>query len=216
MVQNKSTKPGALTPAFVQAAARNPTGALSHMLLSAFGVTLSTLTTIASKLLDTKDMPIIILALTAAVQIRNHVVFVGGQFGEVRTKFPELIIEGDREQKDIFNFGALHALGHVLAHVTTNDLGIKILSKAGSCITGERLIDSEAGQINGEMHRNWSMEDKAMWPKWVTEASANYRAALDPIVAGVPGLAREFLASLAGATGAVPGPKVPAGRPAAP
>jgi hypothetical protein len=195
--QRKPTKAGSLTSAFTQAAARDPEGALSQMMLAAFGVTLSTLMAVATKALAAGDLQLIIMAMTAGVQIRNHVVFVGREYGNVRTAYPELIIEGDREQRDIFNFGALHALGHVFAHVTGNDLGSKIISKAGSCVTGERLTDSEAGKINREIYVGWTTEDKGSWSAWLANAQTTHRTGLDPIVASVPTRARAFAASMA-------------------
>lgn len=210
--QRKPTKAGSLTPAFTQAAARDPEGALSQMMLAAFGVTLSTLMAVASKALASGDAQLVIMAMTAGVQIRNHVVFVGREYGNIRTNYPELIIEGDREQRDIFNFGALHALGHVFAHVTSNDLGSKIISKAGSCVTGEKLTESEAGKINREIYTSWTTEDKGQWATWLPTAQNTHRAALDPIVVSVPARARAFAASMGG--GAAPRPTPPPARPA--
>lgn len=199
--QRKPSKSGSLTPAFVQAAVRDPEGALSHMMLASFGVTLASLMSIAMKAFGLQDIQIIIMAMTAGVQIRNHVVFVGREYGDVRAKYPELIIDGDREQRDIFNFGALHALGHVFAHVTGNDLGPKILSKAGSCVTGEKLTESEAGNINKEIYLGWTTEDKGSWAAWLATAQANHRGVLDPIVGTVPTRAKAFAASMAGPPG---------------
>lgn len=207
--QRKPTKPGSLTPAFVQAAARDAEGALSYMMLAAFGVTLATLMGLAEKILKGQDIQLVLLAMTAGVQIRNHVVFVGREYGNVRSLYPELIIEGDREQRDIFNFGALHALGHVLAHVTSNDLGAKIISKAGSCVTGERLTESEAGNINKEIYVGWTTEDKGLWAAWVSSAQTAYRSFLDPVVLSVPTRARTFASSLATPSSVPPRPAVP-------
>lgn len=195
--QRKPTKQGSLTTAFVQAAARDPEGALSQMMLAAFGVSLSSLMAIALKALAAGDVSLILMSLTAGVQIRNHVVFVGREYGNIRTNYPELIIEGDREQRDIFNFGALHALGHVFAHVTTNDLGQKVITKAGSCVTGEKIVATEAGKINKEIYDGWSTEDKGAWPAWLASAQAAHRATLDPVVASVPARAKAFTTAMA-------------------
>lgn len=206
--QRKPTKTGSLTPAFIQAAARDPDGALSFMLLSAFGITLSALMAIASKAFASQDIHLVIMALTAGVQIRNHVVFVGREFGNIRVAYPELIIEGDREQRDIFNFGALHALGHVFAHVTADALGGKVLAKAGSCITGDKLTESEAGAINREIFNGWTVEDKGAWAAWVADAKAQHAGFINPVVASVPAKARGFSTAMAQPTG-------PPARPAA-
>jgi hypothetical protein len=204
-LQRKPSKPASLPTAFTLAAARDPEGALSHLMLAAFGVSLAMLMSLADRIMTAKDVPIILLAMTAGVQIRNHVVFVGRDYANVRVRYPELVIEGDREQRDIFNFGALHALGHVFAHVTTHDLGQKIISKAGSCITGERATESEAGKINKEFVASWTTEDKASWVTWVPMAQAAHRSNLDPIVASIPTRARAFAAALSGGTAAAPG-----------
>jgi hypothetical protein len=213
MSVRKPTKTGSLTPAFIQAAARDPEGALSQMFLAAFGVTLVSLMSIAKRMMEAKDVSLIIMALTAGVQIRNHVVFVGRDYGNIRTAYPELIIEGDREQRDIFNFGALHALGHVFAHVTSHDLGSRVISKAGSCVTGEKLLETEAGKINREIFESWTVEDKGAWPAWLTAVQVAHRRMLDPVVASIPGRAQAFTAELAG--GRPAGAPVPP-RPAPP
>lgn len=209
--QRKPTKAGSLTPAFMQAAGRDPEGALSAMMLAAFGVSLSTIMALAGKILAAKDVQLIILAMTAGVQIRNHVVFVGREYGSVRTLYPDLVIEGDREQRDIFNFGALHALGHALAHITTHDLGQKIISKAGSCVTGEKLTDSEAGNINREIYVGWTAEDKLAWQGWSSSTRASHGQTLDEVVASVPARARAFNSAMAPqpAGGAPPRPAPP-------
>lgn len=176
----------------MSAAGQNPEAALSYQLLAAFGVTLGALMTIAEKMLSSSDASAIIMALTAGVQIRNHVVFVGREYANVRQAYPDLIIEGDRDQRDIFNFGALHALGHVMAHVTGQDLGRKILSKAGSCITGENLTTSEAGNINREIFNGWSVEDKSAWAAWLVRVKTARMAWLDTVVTSIPERARTF------------------------
>ena len=216
--QRKPTKAGSLTPAFIQAAARDPEGALSFMLLSAFGVSLSALMGIAAKAFAGQDIQLLIMALTAGVQIRNHVVFVGREYGNVRTLYPELIIEGNREQRDIFNFGALHALGHVIAHVTTDALGVKVLSKAGSCVTGEKLTESEAGAINREIYNGWTAEDKGAWAAWMADMRAQHSAFVNQTVQVIPTKARGFSTTMAqpSAVPARPAPARAGGTPPAP
>lgn len=189
---SKDTKTGNTTPAFLAAAASNAEGALSYMLMSAFGVSLSVLMSTASMILMSKDAQLMYLCLTAAVQIRNNVVFVGNQYGALRVKYPELVIEGSREQKDILNFGAVHALGHVLAHVSNHPLAQKILSKAGSCITGQYETDSEAGKINKEIHASWTLEDKGSWNAWLTATKVACSSDLDGFIANIPGMSQNF------------------------
>jgi hypothetical protein len=167
-------------------------GGLATMFLAAFGVSLSTLMDIASKAIMAKDHNLIMLAFTAGVQIRAHVVFVGRDFGDVRVKYPALIIEGSRPQSDIYNFGALHALGHIFAHVTSNALGRKVISKAGSCITGESLTESEAGKINKEIFTEWGADDKAAFPTWLTQIKASAMTIVDEFMTAVPKLAKDF------------------------
>jgi len=198
------SKQSTLPPAFLQAAALDPEGALSSLMLSAFGMTLDNLMLMAKQMMETKDASLMLLAFTAGVQIRANVVFVGQTYGDVRRKYPGLIIEGEREQKDIFNFGALHALGHVLAHVSNSTLGSKIIGKAGSCITGEQTTDSEAGKINKEIAGSWTMEDKARWSSWLNTARADYAVVVGEVAASVHTRAAAFNATLAGA-GGLPG-----------
>lgn len=188
------TKPGSLTQAFMRAAARDPDGGLAFMLMSAFGITLSMLMTIADEMLREKSTAAIMMCLTASLQIRNHVVFVGRDYGGIRSRWPQLIIEGTRPLTDIYNFGGLRALGHIFSHLTKDLLGSKILKKAGSCITGAGVTESEAGKINKETADGWSVEDKQAWAVHVMpDATQGF---LDALVAGVPAKSTAFAAIL--------------------
>lgn len=155
----KTTKQVRLSEAFRAAAIADAKGALSTMFIGSFGVDLLTLIRIAKEVLANKDEDAIMLAVTAAVQVRGNVVFVGRDFANIRSKYPELVIEGERAQQDIFNFGALHAMGHVLCHLSSHPLAQKALAKAGSCITGAGTPDSEAGKINKEISLQWTPAD---------------------------------------------------------
>lgn len=200
---SKPTKQGSLTQQFLQAAQRDPEGALSHMLLAAFGITLGMLMGVADRVVATKDVQMAIMALTAGVQIRNHVTFVGREYANVRTKYPEVVIEGPRPQTDIFNYGALHALGHILSHMSGHSLGDRIIAKAGSCITGEKLTESEAGTINKEIFASWTQDDREAWRAWKDANLARYSEVLRPITASVSARSTAFAGKLA----------APAGRP---
>lgn len=166
-----ATKRSNLSPEFMAAAARDPLGALATQFLAAFGIDLDTLMSVAEKAIHSNDDHVFYLAIAAAVQIRANVVFVGRDFGNVREKYPELVIEGDRPQNDIYNYGALHALGHIFCHLTNHQLGQKVLNKVGSCITGAGTPDSEAGKINKEMANSWSVEDKNRFIAWSNDPS---------------------------------------------
>lgn len=170
---SKQTKRGNLSDAFRTAAVSDPVGALATQFLAAFGVDLQALIEIASKIIKTKDINAAMMAITAAVQIRANVVFVGRDFGNIREKYPALVIEGDRPQQDIFNFGALHALGHLLCHATTSEWGQKALAKVGSCVTGTGTPDTEAGKINQELAASWSPNDKAAASSWLVTNRGN-------------------------------------------
>jgi hypothetical protein len=161
---------------------------------------------IGEELLRTKNNAIMMLAFTAGVQIRAHVVFIGRDFENIRGLYPELIIEGQRGVGDIYNFGALHALGHVLAHITNNPLGERVLQKAGSCITGQYSNDSEAGRINKEIASSWMTADTQEFGAFVGRMKTVASDSVDPFMASVPGLAQRFTA---GATG-VPSATAPA------
>lgn len=189
---SKNTKAGSLTSDFLRKAGADPMGGLATMFLAAFGVSLATLMDIAGRAIMAKDNNLMMLAFTAGVQIRAHVVFVGRDFGDVRTKYPALIIEGSRPQSDIYNFGALHALGHILAHVTSNAMGRKVIVKAGSCITGEALTDSEAGKINKEIFDEWAAEDKLNFSTWLTQIKTAAQTNVDEFMNVVPKLAKDF------------------------
>lgn len=202
MSQRKVTKAGGITPAFAAQAALDPEGALSYMLMSAFGVSLSMLITTAKRILTEKNAPIAIIALTAGVQIRNNVVFVGREYGDMRRNYPELLIEGEREQRDIFNFGALHVLGHILAHITSRDLGNKILRKAGSSVSGEYLMETEAGLINGEFFKGWTTEERMAWSASLVELKTLAQVWVDSLVDSMSVKSKAFQAKLTAPPGA--------------
>jgi hypothetical protein len=207
MSKTKSiTKVGNLTQEFKAAAVLNGDGALAYMLFAAFGTSLSSLMTVADRALVSKDVSVIILALTAGVQIRNHVVFVGADHGGIKQKYPELIIEGARDQPDQFNFGALHALGHLFAHITSDALGRKILAKAGSCISGEFLTDSPAGIINKEINSSWTGGDRVAWTPWNSAKAAEHGTVINQIVASMQQRATDFGKTLAPKARAPPVP----------
>lgn len=174
-MSQKLSKRGSLTPAFLARAQIDQFGALSYMLMAAFGVTLAQIMETVSKMLEQKNLNVVVMCLTAGVQIRAHVVFVGRDFENMRFEYPALIIEGERPQADIFNFGALHACGHLLAHLTDHKLGKSILAKAGSCITGENTTLNEAGQINKELFESWTPTDKSFYATWAPAVNAASR-----------------------------------------
>jgi hypothetical protein len=171
--KTRTTKKGGLTTEFMAMAASNPEGALATKFLDAFGTDLATLLVVAAKLVATNDTSVMMLCATAGVQIRAHVVFVGRDFAGIRSKYPELIIEGDREQSDVYNFSALHALGHVLGHASGHDNAKKMLNKAGSSITGENCTQGEAGVINKEISQSWAPSDVLAFRTWVAQVMSD-------------------------------------------
>lgn len=193
---SRLTKPGSLSQDFLRAAAEDPMGGLATMFLAAFGVSLDVLMRIATKIIAENDVHVMMMAFTAGVQIRAHVVFVGRDYGNIRSRYAELVIEGGRPQQDVYNFGALHALGHMLAHVASESTGGKVLQKAGSCITGDYGTDSEAGKINKEIATTWSMTDKVDFGKWLTNAKTTQGPIVDSFIQSVPGLSKAFMAKV--------------------
>lgn len=189
---SKTTKPTTMTSEFRAAAIADPNGAMAFMFLSAFGVDLSSLVTIALKLVSTKDVPIILMAINAAVQIRSNVTFVGPEHGKIKSKYPELIIEGSRNVPDVFNFSALHALGHVLCHLSSHGLARNALKKAGSCVTGEGCPDSDAGKINKEVAISWSTDDINLFGKVRSDFTADQSKVLNDVFISLPGLKAAF------------------------
>lgn len=184
------TKRSNLTDAFLRQAVVDPLGALATQFMAAFGVDLSALMSVAEQVITAKDQSVFMMAITAAVQIRANVVFVGRDFANIRTRYPVLVIEGDRPQNDIFNFGALHALGHIFCHITNNDWGYKVIAKVGSCITGELTPATDAGKINKEVADSWGASDKAAFGAWLNNLAG--RDQVDAWFAGIEGLKRNF------------------------
>jgi len=190
--KTNATKTGSLSNAFLSAARADEDGALAYMLMSSFGVMLSTLLDVAERAITNKHLTVIVMCLTAGTQIRANVTFVQGVTAEIKRTYPELIIDSDRSVGDIYNFGALHALGHIFAHLTRHALGLQIISKAGSCITGERSIDSDAGAINKEIASSWSAEDKALFNPWRAEMRPEDITLLDDLCGAMEAKASAF------------------------
>lgn len=202
----KVTKPGSLSQSFKQAAVADPKGSLAFMFMSAFGVSLDVLMALATKMAETNDVQMVVLAVTAGVQIRNHVVYVGSEYAGVRGKYPELIIDGARDQQDQFNFGALHALGHLLSHCSQHALAKKAIAKAGSCITGEMTTDSEAGKINKEIYDGWTRDEVSACSVWRGANGPMLAYLVDPVFMNMAADAKAFAAGQAPKARAVPIP----------
>jgi hypothetical protein len=102
------------------------------------------------------DNEFLMLVLASSVQIRGNVNFV------VPRNIPTLeahkrtfIIEGRSGIPDSLNFGALHAAGHLWATLGTGTFAVKIIKKAGSCVTSCEWPDSPAGKINKQIYEHW-------------------------------------------------------------
>jgi len=147
---------------FITLAKEQPREALVYMFVTAFGFTLLQALQNVRSVIIKEDVQMAALMLTAAVQIRGNVVFVGDGYASARTTYPQLIIKGRKEVNDIFNFGALHICGHVLCTIGSRTKGEdwyeNALTKAGSCIAGRDADypDNEAGRINKEIRDGWS------------------------------------------------------------
>jgi hypothetical protein len=178
-----TTKPSNLNTGFLRAASADPEGSLAYMLMAAFGVSLTQCMILVEQMIANKDVAVMLLCLTAGVQIRNNVVFVGPQYGNIRVKYPQLIIEGNRDVKDMFNFGACHICGHIIAEISSHGLGMKILQKAGSCVTGKYLTESDAGKINGEVYRSFSTTDQTIFAEWNNKLTAEDQEVVDKVLA---------------------------------
>jgi hypothetical protein len=192
-----------LSTEFKAAASLDGDGALAFMLVSAFGVSLGTLMILADKIAAAEHGSVVMLALTAGVQVRGNVVFVGADHGGIKQAYPELIIDGQRQTGDQFNFGALHALGHVFAHAIKESVGPKIISKSGSCITGEKLTESDAGVINKEIFASWTTEDKGAYSAWFPVFMIQHGPFLDSLAKTIPQLAAGFASKVKAPAGPV-------------
>jgi len=198
-----NTKRVNLTPAFMRAAETDKVGALAYMLMAAFGVSLTELTTIALDIIDNKNTELCMMSLAAAVQIRGNVVFVGSEFANIRAKYPILIIEGDRAQQDVFNFSALHCLGHILCTFSSEKLAQKILQKAGNAITGANVTASIAGAINKQIAESWPIDEVAEFNAVATKISDKRRAVINSVLAGASTRSTAFSKSVSASTSSV-------------
>lgn len=193
---SKSTKTGTLSQEFLRAAAGSEESALAYQLLSAFGISLAGCYDEVNKAITARDTKIIVLMMVSGVQVRGNVVFVGPNYGDIRTKYPSLVIEGSRPQTDVFNFGALHVCGHILAAMTKHPIGSKISSKAGNCAIGQGFTESEAGKINKEIFANWGPQDISVVSGQIASFKAGDTKVLDDIVANFEPLSKAFKTKL--------------------
>lgn len=195
-MSRKPTKPGNLSGTFLQQARLMEEESLAYLFVSAFGITLDSIVAICLKIAESQDSKIAQLCVTAGVQIRNHVVYVGQSYGDVRTRYPELIIEGSREVPDVFNFSALHIAGHALAHFTSHEYGKKIHKKAGDCILGTSFAESEAAKINKEISESWTPEEKTMFLTTKANIVIEQRAWLDEFFKEIQDKATAFAVTI--------------------
>lgn len=194
----KLTKAVTLSQEFRRAMAGNETSALAYMIMSSFGVSLASCISSVSKMIETKAGSIIMLCLAASVQIRGNVTFVGRDYGDVRTKFPELVIEGTRVQTDQFNFGALHVCGQVLCNITKHEMGKRMLAKAGDCTIGKGFTDNEAGKVNKDIFESWGVDDKLAYRQWLESIRPDAVATVDAVFATIKTGHDEFAKKLDG------------------
>jgi len=196
------TKAVTLSQEFLRAAAGNEEEALAYKLLSAFGVTLEDCIAVVNKAIDAGDSKIIVMMMAAGVQVRGNVTFVGRDYANVRSAYPLLVIEGEREVKDVFNFSALHICGHLLAHATRDPLGERVLNKGGDCIFGKPTLTTEAGEINAEVAAGWSPESLTAAREWEHTMQDHMKAKLDKIVSQFSTLSASFTSKMTPSSGA--------------
>jgi hypothetical protein len=177
------------------AAESKPELALAYAFMAAFGFNLTDAVLVLMRILENEHWHMIALVMAASVQIRENVVFVGDNWKKLSTDYPEFVITGRAGSKDMFNFSALHLVGHVACNFARNSkLALLALKKGGDCVTGKYCGDNTAGKVNGEIAASWSREDKAN----VTDAAAAFddKALCDHIEALAP-MAKEFALMLA-------------------
>jgi hypothetical protein len=181
---------------FLAAARADEEGALAYMFMASFGVMLSTLMEAVEQMIKENHVVIIRMCLTASTNIRENVTFASGNLSLIRRMYPVFVISSTRTVTDEYNYGALRAAGHILAHITANSGGGKVLSKAGSCITGEGTTDTDAGKINKETAASWSMTDKTLFMTWVTAIAADDRQVVTDVISTMEAKATAFSATI--------------------
>jgi hypothetical protein len=196
MSKSTKTKNVTQTREFLTAAAGHEEDALAFVIMACLGISMTVCLSNVTSALNARDYKVLVLMVAAAGQIRENVVFVGDDYADMKAKYPSLMIEGTREQKDKFNFSALHICGHILCMITTDPLGKLILAKAGNCVGGGGFTDNEAGKINQEIYKKWSREDHDALDE-VTEDEA-WSNALDPMFEALPGRQKAFQTTLEG------------------
>jgi len=197
------------TPAFSRAASDDPLGSLAYMILSAFGVSLTTIMEICDKILADNNIPIAMMCIAAGVQIRGNVTYVGRDFSNIRETYPQLVIEGDRDTGDVFNFGALHAVGHALCHLSRDSIATAVIKKSGSCITKESVNQTDAGSINGEIADGWAPEDVALFRQWSSATGSSKAAAITGIFDSIKPKAKAFSTTISASASASASSSIP-------
>jgi hypothetical protein len=115
-----------------------------------------------------------IKCLTAAVQVRVNVTFI--HIAE-ESEFPMFSITSDRENigaNDTDNFKAFHVTGHVMAALAENHRVAKVVAIRGNCFSSITFDDSVAGQLNRQLSKSFSDEDRTNATKWTQSDEAAY------------------------------------------
>jgi hypothetical protein len=190
----KTTAAVSLSEDFRRAAATDVEGALAYMIMSAFGVSLSKCASAVSKMIKMKDYKLMSMCIAAGVQVRGNVVFV--DMPQISKEYPDLVITGQREAKDQYNFGALHVCGHILAGISNSNICKIVLAKAGSCVTGQGFSDSEASQVNEEIYKSWSDADKQAFAAWAAAVPEADVKIVTFLADGIPKASADFAAKM--------------------
>lgn len=161
-----SSKQVVRTQAFLVAAQKDLRAALATVLLGSFGVQLDSVMDVAQRIIADGNDIMLLACFIAGVNIHGSIGFASTELASQAVKYPELFVVGRPGVADSFNFSAMRAVGHAVAHKSPHPIAKRIVTKAGSCITGANTPDSIAGRINKETSMTWLPEHLDNFTKW--------------------------------------------------
>jgi len=148
---------------FRDRAAVKPQHAMFYMFMAAFGYTLHDGIADLQKMIQTANWNMFSLCVAASIQVRGNVVALSDDLFRIRTDYPKIYLPGRAGKDDVYNFYALHVLGHLIMNVAGDHRHARsALEKAGDCIFGRYLTDikTEAQGINLEIAESFSQAQK--------------------------------------------------------
>lgn len=185
-----ATKKVTLAPKLTALAATDVASALCYQIENAFGITADAIITCARTMISKKDDKMMYFCIAAGVQIRGNVTFAAPSILEMRTNYPQLVIDTNRDTGDNVHFKGCHIIGHVLANITDDLKGSLVLKKAGDCALGGKFPETDAGQINKTIYEEWDDDERKAISAFIKSIAPEAKSFVDNVFASISAKAK--------------------------